>query len=386
MTQPTSTEPLTSAEFQKRYAEKSLTEVSGAQLMALLQEEKNLVRQTLNETVEDTVRRKIEWQSGKVERQRKFWFWFNMAITGMVFLNFIFIFTGFGSWIGFHADWLTPTNTPSFWQRLVPATAPAHTANPEAVIAATRNMMTVLVPLISGVVLWTITVVAERRLKAYDEAIERLTDRLDKKIDDFRKTIEDNAKEQRKSITERLEKFEAESDKKLANFRTEIENRTDKATADIERKLTQKVSALVASAIDSQISRMDQEIEKHKANLEQSVSTVKKLEKDLSDRFGAIADNAGYAKTKRGPLSSVGRVHKEVSELFAEGKRDEAVLMVRDMLEQFRSQTGTLRPAGDLKDDWFNLSAVLGRNDEEGLALEVCLAGLEQQNGAPVFT
>lgn len=92
---------------------------------------------------------------------------------------------------------------------------------------------------------------------------------------------------------------------------------------------------------------------------------------------------ADYRQLSR--LASVGRVHEDVSRMFASGQRDEAVLLVRDMLHQFRTQTGTLRPAGDPKGDWFNLSAVLGRNDEEGLALEVCLAGLEQQNGTAVF-
>ena len=47
------------------------------------------------------------------------------------------------------------------------------------------------------------------------------------------------------------------------------------------------------------------------------------------------------------------------------------------------SSKPTFRLATGTDEDWFNLSAVLGQNDQEGLALDACLHGLAQQLGRP---
>jgi len=355
-------------------------------------ESHDLIRQEVEYAI-----RKWLWTDGRRWTARALWTGFALIVTGLNLALFLLMFTDIGStWV--QKGWFVANS----------AAGSTVKVDTSAIEAATRNVIAVMGPLFTGLVLWLVTIVAERRLKAYDEAIEKLTEKLEKKFDDFKSATEDDIKDFKKLVSEssdRLkkdntdsfttfregvekdsEKLKAETNATFTAFRNDVEKFMEKAKAEIEKNLERETGARVSAEIDSQKSRLDDAIQSYKSELQESVSKSNTLAETLNDRFGAIADNAGYAKTKRGPLSSVGRVHKEVSELFAEGKRDEAVLMVRDMLEQFRSQTGTLRPAGDLKDDWFNLSAVLGRNDEEGLALEVCLAGLEQQNGAPVFT
>lgn len=336
--------------------------------------------QALTERITQEVEKTLidrKWRHDKIFTSRALWFGLAILITALNAALFAFIFTDIGSNL-VQKGWVVATSATDPTQPLKVDTS--------AIEAATRNFITVMGPIITGLALWLVTVVAERRLKAYDEAIEKLTDRFEKKFDEFKKETATNAKEQKTLTDETLKSAKAESEANLRSFREEIEKSFEKSVATIEANLKRETGTLVGQEIDTQKSRLDLAIDGYKAELQQSVSVVDDLAQGLTERFGVIADHGGYAKTKRGPLASVGRIHEEVSRLFTEDQRDEAVLLVRDMLQQFRCQTGTLRPAGDLKGDWFNLSAVLGRNDEEGLALEVCLAGLEQQNGAPVFT
>lgn len=119
-----------------------------------------------------------------------------------------------------------------------------------------------------------------------------------------------------------------------------------------------------------------------------SKAEVQKLADGLEARFGHIADHTSYAKGNSGfgAITSVRPVYERVKSLFVSGKRAEAVTLTQELLDIFVRTTGVAQPRGSLKADWFNLSAVLGQRNETPLALAVCLAGLEQQNGGPVFT
>ncbi len=139
----------------------------------------------------------------------------------------------------------------------------------------------------------------------------------------------------------------------------------------------------VRRATDAAKQDFEKSVEGIRDKLNEGISAVEEVKSEIEERFGHIA---AYARgvADFGPITSVGAVHTRVTRLFREKKRREAVLLARELLDLFGRDDAQSRPAGNLN-GWFNLSAELGMNDEELLALEVTLAGLAQQNHAPVF-
>ena len=263
--------------------------------------------------------------------------WIN---TIMLLALFALYFTPVGEWAGFQARWLEG----------VEPVPDGSTPENAAVLAATRNLITVLGPIFIGLAVWMVTVVAERRLKHYDETQEKLRIYLEERADALRRELEKGRKDMREEI--------------LDSVRYSIEKEVRDATVQAERDFQESVKTI-------------------HDDLNEGIHTIQETQKQIEDRFGHIAEYA-RAVSDFGPISSVGAVHARVTRLFEEKKRGEAVLLVRELLDLFGRDDAKSHPAGTLN-DWYNLSAELGRNDEELLALEVTLAGLAQQNHAPVF-
>ncbi|MBF0157193.1 MAG: tetratricopeptide repeat protein [Magnetococcales bacterium] len=88
-------------------------------------------------------------------------------------------------------------------------------------------------------------------------------------------------------------------------------------------------------------------------------------------RFGWLGKlDLGIASSlEEGRITSAGMSHEVVARLFAERKVPQAIAAVRQVLSD-SNVVGS-------PDDWFNLSAELGRQDQEALALQACERGLE---------
>ncbi len=279
----------------------------------------------------------------------------NVILVALVIALFALIFTKLGEVFGLHANWLRGAEIPGS------ESSGELEANASAVLAATRNMISILGPIFIGLAVWMVTVVAEKRLKAYDEALEKQ-----------RAYIEDRSDKNREFLDKRIQELRKET-------KDEIKEGLDRVKAAIEAGIAETVTnATTASKVDFRdtISEKEDELIGIKRRVED-------VEASLNIRFGHIAN---YSKVEEefGEISSVGAVHYKVSQLFKINKRAEAILLTRELLRRFEEGAEVNRPAGALN-DWFNLSATLGRNDEEAIALQVCLAGLAQQNGASVF-
>lgn len=257
------------------------------------------------------------------------------AILAATAIMFLLVFTALGDWVGFKTGWLiSNAGGPN---------APAQQANTESVLSATRNMITVIGPILLGTVVWLITITAERRLKAYDDAMQ--------------------------------------------NFRGEIRDGIGEARETTLATVQGSIKEQVREAIETEKDRMDDAIDAYRTDLQVETNRVEEIRDSIEDRFGHIADSAAYSKSDSdfGELTSVGAVYKKVGALFREGDRAQAVLMVRELLDMYHRKDGRHRSIASPVGDWFNLSTVLGREDEESLALEICLSGLQQQAGVPVF-
>ncbi len=113
--------------------------------------------------------------------------WIN---TIMLLALFALYFTPVGEWAGFQARWLEG----------VEPVPDGGTPENAAVLAATRNMITVLGPIFIGLAVWMVTVVAERRLKVYDETLEKLRGYLEERTAALRRELVEGRKDIGKEV------------------------------------------------------------------------------------------------------------------------------------------------------------------------------------------
>ncbi|MFV1564828.1 MULTISPECIES: hypothetical protein [Phaeobacter] len=287
-------------------------------------------------------------------------------------LIFLLILTPLGDMLGLSVYILQPNSA------LTGSTSPD-----PAVLAATRNMITVLGPIFIGLTIWLVSIVAERRLKSYDEALEKQ-----------RKYIEDRTDKNREYLESQTKGLRAETDELRSNLLQEIETRVVR----VEEAIVLRFQESTRTALEEEkvgfakiVAETRQDFsdltDEMKSELPQIREDANEILQKMESRFGALVEIANYAKAGSDfqDLSSIGAVHSKVTQLFHATKRSEALLLTREVLHRFKTSDAGNRPSGSLN-DWFNLSAQLGQQDEEGLALQVCLSGLEQQNGGPVLT
>lgn len=267
----------------------------------------------------------------------------NLLVVLIPITVLLILFTPFGDWLGVRDDWFVIATDK--------AQAPLSVQR-DAIRESTRNMLTVIVPMFLGITVWLVTVVAERRLKTYDETLDKFS----------------------KESRER----DARYDTKMDQFRDEITDSEDR----IQGRVSSSILATMKQDLDGLV---EQSLEDVREKTIAATVKVTDYSKRLEERFGPVVNAVVYDQSGHS-LTSVGETHNRVTALHEEGKNAEAALLTQEVLLAFvrgRKDPSVVRPSGQLN-DWFNLSAQLGRKDQEGLALRVCLAGLEQQSGVPL--
>lgn len=309
----------------------------------------SLIPEAIVGTTEFT-RQQIEYLNARLREQKdelhqghRLYFW--LRIFGHILITLIpiailaLLLTPIGDTLGIRLGWFT----------LPPEAYKATTVQPKAILESMRDMLTVIVPLFLGIAIWLVTIVAERRLKTYDDTLSIFRDNNSKSFDDFRKEIRESE--------------------------ARIESK-------VETIVLAKVSKEAEAAIQQNVAESRSSFQ---MQTEASANSLMSISKELEIRFGKLVDTTRYVPDI-GPLTSISLAHKKVSELFAADRQADAVVLTKALLQAFdeaRDNTALQRPSGSLT-HWFNLSSVLGKLGQEALALRVCLAGLEQQSGLPM--
>lgn len=174
--------------------------------------------------------------------------------------------------------------------------------------AATRNMLTILGPIMIGIAIWIITVVAERRLKAYDETIEGIRD----KVNNSQIDLLEGMKAQDDKLTEAL-------NKQLAKV-TDDATRILKAEAEeLSKKAEEQSAKLKQQAAD----------EARERSLD-----IDQMRKDMEDRYGSFIDTM---PTLDGlPVTSVGDVRKAIAAYFENEETPKAIQLVEALYRAAR--------------------------------------------------
>lgn len=291
-------------------------------------------------------------------------------IVGLIFFAciaaIVYFFSPLGDLIGYNKTWFDGSSE----------------IHSTALIAATRNLITVLGPLFIGVAIWLISNVAEKRLKFYDEEIRLTQEKLDSRFEAFRAEIRQRSRESETkldnfsvSLSSRIDDSQQQQSKALTDARRDIQT-------SIEANIDSKIEGLVGKFVEEGQGQLSISLTDFKDQAKGILQETQLIQESISSRFGHIAEATATSETVKefGAITSVGAVHSKVTELNQEDKRSDAVLLVKELLARFADSPQNERPSGALN-DWFNLSAQLGKMDEEAIALQVCLAGLEQQSG-----
>ena len=216
----------------------------------------------------------------------------------VILMIWLMLFTPVGSFFGITGLWghliehaaiaMNPACQPPPGGEPCTPGSPAYNAYVEAaerargsLIAANRNLITVLLPLLIGIVIWVITTVAERKLKTYDETIENV----------------------RRQISEQLK----ESRDDIEKIRGEVRDAPDQ----IKQKLDEEIKRLIQKSLD------EATIAINKAS-DQRQNTIEEIRNELEERFKDLRPLPHG--TDDVSLNSVGALHKRVTELF--GKKD----------------------------------------------------------------
>lgn len=305
--------------------------------------------------------------------------------TGFILALWALLLTPFGQYVGFQNDWFYVASQSIAQQKATTGDPTVVVGNPDEIIAATRNLISVLGPILIALFVWVVAFMAERRLKNYDETIERI--RSEQRAEQLRMLAEqEKTRESIQREVKEISKAKEEIPVSIRNAEETIERRLrESLKVDIRNAITEETDRSVQEAISTGLRNLNEKVN-------DAVSGFNQRSDQLEKRFGRIADTVHYS-VSNGVLTSVGKVHEEVSKLFSSSRAAEAVTLTLELIEQalpwraepnWSKSQSKRRPVGAL-DDWFNLSAVLGRHDEEGLALEVCMAGLAQQVQRPLY-
>jgi tetratricopeptide (TPR) repeat protein len=195
---------------------------------------------------------------------------------------------------------------------------------PQAFDPQFQQVLTAFIPGLMLVLTIFVGFVGLKRLQVYDTAIS------------------DARKEQR----DEQNKFEASV---AGTVKTQAENEVRQALgAENARRL-------------SAIEELNEKIDARKSEIEQALSEYAWLKHASEEQRNALRD---------GQVSSAGQANKIVEEFF-EAKNAPAAIAIVQLAINNDNISGT-------PDDWFNMSAELGRNDQEQHALKVCQRGLKQ--------
>lgn len=215
------------------------------------------------------------------------------------------------------------------------------------------TVLTILVPVILAVLAAIVGVSGLRRLELYDD-----------QFTEFRREQREN----NKAYEERNDRSLAQSRSELgqalqavtqqnSTFRTEV----DKRLGDFQGALREEVE----NALVDHVRSLRDQVDSVKDELSKAQNTFSETMQQYDWVFG---DAERRELLQEGKISSMGELYHQVSSLFQRGERSVAIELIENALTQ------KIRGAST---DIFNLTAELGRRDQEPLALKVTMAALE---------
>ncbi|MBF0425976.1 MAG: tetratricopeptide repeat protein [Magnetococcales bacterium] len=191
-----------------------------------------------------------------------------------------------------------------------------------------------------------------KRLEMYDAEMNRIREEMNHRMGALQDFVGTEVRETRKEMGERLKSFTETTEKTLSTTAGDfLAKNTEKSLSEVRKNLesAKRDAKGAGDYVDSKISELDKKLERF--------GWIERLGGDVQEQL------AGEA------TPSAGSAHDTVARLFDEGKFAQAVAVTERVLAS-AEVTGS-------PDDWFNLSAELGRRDLEKLALRACERGLE---------
>lgn len=215
-----------------------------------------------------------------------------------------------------------------------------------------RDLLTILVPVFAAGVAFMVSATGMKRLQSYDEEMAR--SRRERREDEL--AIRQESLEKAKELTDDLHERQEE-------FKKDLSEKVDKI---IDSKLEK-----INSSFDEIAKRAT---ETFTTNSNSIIQEIMAMAKRLGDDFSCIKGKPYIAKTIEDNTISVGQLHKKIERLFQTGNeedRQHAIEILSVALKSSEQMMG-------IPEDWFNLSAELGRNDLEKQALKVCTVALDR--------
>lgn len=222
-----------------------------------------------------------------------------------------------------------------------------------------RDLLTILVPTFAVAVAFMVGAAGMRRLESYDEEFARA-----------RKERREDAADIRMQLESTQSRF---SDQLKATLGAQVSDLVQQQAEGIKRLLQDQ--ATEAQRKIEEATRSSRESAEASATL--AAETAARLDQDYS----LVRSVPSTAELMALPVIAVEKLEHEVEELFANGKDAIAVNLVDACLRNSERLFGEAN-------DWFNVSAELGRRGQELLALRVCKTALvrcfRDENGSPV--
>lgn len=224
-----------------------------------------------------------------------------------------------------------------------------------------RDLLTILVPMFAAGIAFVVSAAGMRRLQSYDDELARA--RQERRDDEksMRKETADSAVALRTEVTTNAEKLRAEFKDERDAFKAQIKDQTDKV-------LNEKVVQLKVDLLDLKV---DAEAVFKEAT-SKVLTDVQSTAKRLDDDFSFLKSREDLVDWGAKTLISVGALHNQVTQLLQSSISDDerkAMQLLDAALASPERMSGT-------PNDWFNLSAQLGRSDMELRAFEVCMTAL----------
>jgi tetratricopeptide (TPR) repeat protein len=217
-----------------------------------------------------------------------------------------------------------------------------------------RDLLTILVPMFAAGVAFVVSAAGMKRLQSYDDELAKA--RNERREDE--KLLRKEASEAAEKLRQQLKDEQGELRERIA---ADAANTLAKQLEDARKQL------------DLLEQRAAKSIESAAHNTRDAVETIgAQLRRD----FGFLVGRSSLAELGENTPVSVGSLQEDLSRLFQAGDRESrtaALDMLRTALARPERMFGS-------PDDWFNLSAELGRNNLEAQAMQVCEAALSRFN------
>jgi tetratricopeptide (TPR) repeat protein len=313
---------------------------------------------TLDEKVVDLERQIKDLAAIKAWSRLKsnFWQWFAVATS----LLFVVLFAG----LYLHSAGFINLTT----------TAPPSGILPSATKTSGdfRDLLTILVPMFAAGVAFVVSAAGMRRLQSYDDELARA-----------RQERRDDEKSMRKETAESAAALRKETSDSAATMRSEIGTISDKLQLQFkgEREaFIAEVQGRTKAAIDTEFESMKDDVANLTKNANQAgeeharklLSGVTEMETRLQADFGYLKGKDLLSPFAKDSNVSVAALHTELTALLQSGKPTSK----RIAIETIEAALANPERMFGSPDDWFNLSAQLGRSDMELQALRVCTTAL----------